>query len=150
MIGGLGLAISMQPPALTVVFGKNDSGKTTLLHAVEQLFSELRGERTVFTGDRYHKNARAEGFLFVELEGLGVPDHHDEWFFRQLLQYGHVWIDVDPPPVFDLDYVRASTGSLDEDALMEYWTDPRGYDVTTAADDGEDVIVFPRESPQKR
>lgn len=109
---GLDADISLTP--LTILLGPNDSGKSTLLGGLAQATENLLDDdwRPVL-GDRYHELDRRDASLVVELDGLGVAGHPDERFFGQLLQYGHVWLDVGFPP-------RSSRSWVDE---------PHFYDV---------------------
>jgi hypothetical protein len=47
-----------------------------------------------YIGERDAK--RIDGGI-IELDGLGLHDHRDEHFFRQLVQYGCVWLASERP-----------------------------------------------------
>lgn len=111
--GRFELEASLDPAPLMVFFGRNDSGKTSLLRCFRELLRVLGGD---LEEQEWH------GELIVELEGLGLSDHPDEVMFRQLVQYACVWFDVARPA--EVSLARA----LRELVLSES-LDPAAYSV---------------------
>lgn len=80
---------------IVVLFGPNDGGKTNILESVAGGLRTIAGlgfdaPRT----DRFHAEDEIIQ-LVLELDGVGIPGHVDDLFFRQWLQFGAVWLDAD-------------------------------------------------------